>query len=129
VNRVKWLCWAFIGISSGYACEMNKVGKGLLEALRVSESVQVVVALGEPSSMKDSDMDTLAWKDRMAAVQEKVLSALDPCDFQLSQRYESIPAFSGRITQQGLEKLVKESLVVKIDLDVGGTGATGARSQ
>ena len=49
----------------------------------------------------------------------QVLSALNPSDFKERHVYRSLPALAGRVTEAGLEKLVANPNVVRIDLDVG----------
>jgi subtilisin family serine protease len=47
---------------------------------------------------------------------------LDPSDFRVRHKYQAVPALAGKVTETGLSKLVANPNVLRIDLDVGGTG-------
>ena len=64
-------------------------------------------------------------KNEIAANQNSVLADLDPSDFRVKYRYRAVPALAGSVTRAGLARLAANPLVVKIDLDVGGTGSLG----
>jgi hypothetical protein len=60
----------------------------------------------------------------IARVQQEVLSRLDARDFELGKRFESVPAIAGTLrTQRGLERLLADPRVRRVDLDVGGGGS------
>lgn len=101
-----------------------KVGQGVIEALQAEGGVNVVVLLVEPPSMSTSSIDLPSLKRDIASLQDDVLSSLDSSEFRVKLRYQAVPALAGRVlSEAGLTKLAANPNVVRIDLDVGGTGS------
>jgi hypothetical protein len=99
------------------------VGDDVVLALEHDDAVSVVIMLATPSSLEDGGKDTAVVRRDIARIQDQVLASLTPTEFALKSRYENVPAIVGRVTAAGLEKLKENSLVVRVDLDVGGRGA------
>ena len=103
--------------------QIQKVGQGVLETLQAEGEVNVVIALTEPPSMNASPFDLPTVKREIADLQDEVLSSLTPSDYCEKLRYQAVPALAGKIlSEAGLAKLVANPKVVRIDLDVGGSG-------
>jgi hypothetical protein len=101
----------------------QKVGPEVIEAVQTEGQANVMIMLTEPPSRRAPRIDLSIVKQEIAQLQDQVLSTLDSQDFQGKQRYQAIPALAGKVTKTGLAKLVAHPNVVKIDLDVGGTGS------
>jgi subtilisin family serine protease len=99
--------------------QIEKVGEGVRETLSSNGEAYVVIALKEPPSVQEAPINTLT--DEIASLQDQVLSALSSADFRLKHRYQAISALTGWVTEPGLEKLMANPSVVRIDLDVGST--------
>ena len=56
-------------------------------------------------------------KETINEVQQEVLQNLPVDEFYLTHQYTSLPALSGKVTEEGLEKLQNDPLVQKISLD------------
>lgn len=54
---------------------------------------------------------------RISRAQERVISGLDEGEFMLGHRYSVINGFSGRVTEEGLEKLLRDPLVKGVYID------------
>ena len=101
----------------------EKIGSGVIETLRTEGEVRVVIALVESQAMKLRRNDLTNLRQEVATTQDDVLSSLDATDFHTEHKYQAVPALSGKLfTEDGLIKLVQNSNVVRIDMDVGGTG-------
>jgi hypothetical protein len=99
------------------------VGDAVVLALEHDDAVSVVIMLATPSSLEPGNKDPAIVRRDIARIQDQVLASLSPTEFALKSRYENVPAIAGRLTAAGLEKLNENSLVVRVDLDVGGAGA------
>jgi subtilisin family serine protease len=100
----------------------QKIGSGVIEALQVDGHAHVMIMLAEPVTMsRGADLTTM--RKAVAKAQGAVLGRLYASDYSARRTYQTIPALAGRVTQTGLAKLVADPTVVKIDLDVGGTGS------
>lgn len=107
----------------------DKVGPGVSEALKKQGSVQIMIALdqsgakGGYSGQPGRGIDMAAERSRIAQMQNDVLARLGFNDYEERHTFNSVPAMAGRLkSQAGLEALVRNPHVVKIDVDVGGTG-------
>lgn len=103
--------------------ENGKVGEGVIEALQREGEANVVVALVEPPSAGAPQIVLPTLRSEIGSLQRGVLSQLAPSDFGTKQAYRAIPALAGTVTNAGLAKLLANPNVVRIDLDVGGTGS------
>lgn len=102
----------------------EKIGPGVVETLRLDGEVRVVIALVEPSSAGMKSLNLNKVRNDISILQDAVISSLDSSDFSITHKYQAVPALSGNlITESGLYKLAANPYVVKIDLDVGGTGS------
>lgn len=100
-----------------------KIGEGVIETLQAEGEVFVIIALVEPTSMKAPQRNLSILRDEIARLQDQVLASVDASDFNVVYRYEAVPALTGRVTETGLAKLIASANVVRIDLDVGGSGS------
>jgi hypothetical protein len=112
-----------IGTSEG-GDAIQKVSQEVIEALQKQEMVDVIIALVEPPSMGTPPVELATLKAEIASLQDQVLSALEPAEFRVKHKYQAIPALAGTVTEAGLAKLAAHPKVMKIDLDVGGTGGS-----
>lgn len=108
----------------------DKVGPGVSEALQEQGSVQIMIALdqsrakGVYSGQPGMGIDMAAERSRIAQMQNDVLARLGFNDYEERHNFNSVPAMAGRLkSQAGLEALVHNPNVVKIDIDVGGGGS------
>ncbi len=104
--------------------DKEKIGPGVIEALQTENEAKVVIALLDSQAMKLQRNDLTNLRREVAVVQDSVLSSLDVADFHTKHKYQAIPALSGTLlTEAGLTKLMQNRNVVRIDMDVGGTGS------
>ncbi len=102
----------------------KKVGPGVIEALHTAGEARIVIALVDYQATTLQRNDLANLRREVSSTQDDVLSALDVTDFRTEHRYQAVPALSGTLlTETGLTKLVQNPDVVRIDLDVGGTGS------
>ncbi len=102
----------------------EKTGYGVIESISLDRGAAIMVALEEPAMISKSPASRERFRQEISQLQEEVLSGLDPGDFELRLRFQSVPALAGRVfTAAGLARLTANPRVVRIDLDVGGTGA------
>lgn len=100
-----------------------KIGQGVMEALYTEGQANVVIALEVPLYMKSPQVELPEVRREVARLQDQVLSSLDDSDYRLKLRYESVPALAGTVlSESGISKLAKHPDVIRVDLDVGGTG-------
>ena len=96
-----------------------KIGPGVLEAIARGDSPTVVVALDAGAS---DDLDER--RDEAAAAQDDVLAQVSENELELRQRFAAVPAFAAVAhSEEALHSLAEHPRVVRIDLDIGGTGA------
>jgi hypothetical protein len=120
-----WLGVVMGFVSVGLACLEEKIGQGVMEILKTRGEAAVIITLAEPPSMRTPQIDLPTLRSEITSLQDQVLSTLDPSDFRLKLRYQAVPALAGIATEAGLAKLAANPNVVRIDLDVGGTGSLG----
>jgi subtilisin family serine protease len=90
------------------------VNTRVFEELRERPRVRVIVALREPAAPVT---DLTLRNAEVAAVQGNVLESLDPADFTLTHRWQSLNAFAGEITTAGLRALAADPDVLQVDVD------------
>ena len=101
----------------------EKIGAGVSETIRSKGKAYVVIALREPAEMRESQISMPKLNQQIADLQQGVLSQLSASEYLERHRYKAIPALAGIVTEGGLSKLLADSDVVKVDLDVGGKGS------
>ena len=110
--------WAAIAVVAATAAagsaQAADVGARVLEELRERPRVRVIVALREPSAPVT---DLTLRNAEVAAVQGNVLEGLDPADFTLTHRWQSLNAFAGEISAAGLRALAADPDVLMVDVD------------
>ena len=123
MKNLLWLgiLLGFVGVRLASAQE--KVGQGVIEILQREGGANVVIALVEPPSMRASQIDLPILRSEIASLQAQLLSTLYASDYRERHRFRAVPALAGWVSSAGLAKLVGNPNVVKIDLDVGGTGS------
>jgi subtilisin family serine protease len=104
----------------------EKIGFGVLDALRSQGKAKVVIAL-IPLDITQIDRSSLdEIRNDIAGMQDKVLLSLKDAHFSVTHKYQAVPALAGEIfSERSLNDLAAHPLVAKIDLDVGGTGSLG----
>ena len=112
---------AFVG--AGQSAEVGKVGQEVIESIQAEGEANVVIALVKPPALLAAHIDLPALNSEIASLRGQVLSSLDTSEYRERYRYQSIPALAGRLTETGLAKLIANPNVVRIDLDIGGTGS------
>lgn len=117
-----WLGIVLGLISVGLASAQEKVGHGVVEALQREGGANVVIALLEPPSMRAPQIDLPKLRTEIESLQGQVLSTLYVSDYRARHKYRAVPALAGWVSRTGLAELIANPNVVKIDLDVGGTG-------
>ena len=82
-----------------------------------SGSAKVIVSLDEPTGQTDwsSPASVNALRSEIATRQAQVLSTLNTSEFTLKHQLANVAAFSGRVTQAGLNKLLANSAVTHIE--------------
>jgi hypothetical protein len=71
----------------------------------------------------DTEGGETATMRRRRTRQRRVLSAIGAGEFRLRHRFSSVAAFSGRVSERGLEALSRHPDVLRIDADLEGRGA------
>ena len=100
-----------------------KLGPGVTEALEGSGSVNIMIALQRPAAARARGLDLAALKRQIGEMQNDVLQSL-PAGYQAKHTYSAVPALAGRVSSPAaLAALARHPHVVRIDLDVGGTGS------
>ena len=108
----------WVGSESGQARAplRERIDAEVSEALTGEAEVAVIVSLTEAATPATAG-DVSARKSRIAASQERLLSALDESDFTVGIRYEAVPAIAGRVSAGGLEKLATHPDVLRVVVD------------
>lgn len=91
------------------------VGPEVYEVLRTRPWARVVIALTEP---KAPVTDLRSLTAEVSDTRQAVLSGLDASDFRLTKAWPSINAMAGDVSASGLERLLVDPDVLKVDLDV-----------
>ncbi|NIS10093.1 MAG: S8 family serine peptidase [Candidatus Dadabacteria bacterium] len=110
---------AILLILSSYNANAEIVGSEVYQKLNSQDKVRVIVVLDST----DTRFNDLSQK--VAAIDDKklkVLSKLSSSEFSLSKSWDTINAFSGFVSLEGLYKLSNDTNVIKVDLDLGGKG-------
>jgi len=101
----------------------DKVGAGVIAAVQSEGSVRVMVALVEPPGVGAASQEMSAVTREVAVVQNSVLATMDSSEFVVTHQYQAVPALAGEVlTPDALARLAANPLVVRVDLDLGGTG-------
>ena len=100
----------------------RKVGSEVVAALQAAPNARVVVSLSQPAALRAASVEPAAARAEVGSLRATVLGTLTAADFQETVPFQSVPALAGLVTTAGLQKLAKHPSVVKIDLDVGGSG-------
>lgn len=97
----------------------------LLHVLRATGEAPVIVALVDPPTHPDPALDSLQRRIAIARVQARVLARLGASDYRVGELFTSVPAMSGTVlSERGARRLAAHPSVRRVDLDVGGGGAT-----
>jgi subtilisin family serine protease len=95
------------------------IGAGVLEAVRSGASPRVVVAFdaGAPATVHE-------LRTSVASAQSALLAGYGDADLTVTRRYAAVPAMAVAVRNEAaLQRLASEPNVLRIDLDVGGTGS------
>lgn len=121
-------CFALLPLVMALGCHARgaqdmKAALEVREALRTNGMAHVLVALEPPPGFGEPAADTERLAAAIAAVQDRVIAALDTADFRVRQQFRNVPALAGTVrTERGLAILSGHPAVVRIDLDLGGGG-------
>jgi subtilisin family serine protease len=107
----------FIFLSINLSAEI--VGSQVYQKLNSQTYARVVVVL-DSSDTKFIDLNNKM--DLLIDKKSKVMSKLNSNEFILNKNWDTLNAFSGFISLEGLTKLSYDPDVIKVDLDVGGEG-------
>jgi PKD repeat protein len=103
--------------------DVEVVGPMVFDALETQDRVRVIAVFELPTSRSTlQGLDTPVARAEIKAVGQAILSDLGSDEFELRHRFESINALAGEVTRNGLQKLLANPSVVRVDLDEGGTG-------
>lgn len=93
----------------------QSAGSQVYEALRTAPRVRVVIALREPQAPATSLALRAGEVDHL---ERAVLGGLGPEEFRITHRFVSFPALAGELSAAGVEKLLRDPDVLRVDLDV-----------
>lgn len=94
-------------------------GSEVHRALETNRKVRVVIALRRPIAPYAKLPSRLA---EIRNIRSNVLAKLGPEDFTVTHEWEAISAVAGDVSMSGLARLLANPDVVRIDIDVGGSG-------
>ena len=103
-----------------------KIGPEIAPALQSQSRVRVIAALADPrplNARSAAPLEPAARRAEVASVRSSVISSLSSSDFQETVQFQSVPAVAGLANAAGIQALARHPGVVKVDLDVGGTGS------
>lgn len=100
------------------APQAEKIGPGVLEALRSEGSARIMIALQSRTPPGLSEL-----RQEVAAAQSAALQGISQAEFATSHRYQAVPALAGLArSEAALLRMAANPRVQRIDLDVGGQG-------
>jgi subtilisin family serine protease len=91
-----------------------QLGPGVREAIERDGRARVVLAFREPRSPIEH-LELRAGEVR--DMREAILGALRPGDFEATHRWDTIAGMAGWVTAPGLERLLADAYVARIDVD------------
>jgi len=106
----------------------SKIGPGVVEAIQLDGSARVMVAFRTDTAVQRRPGENFAaqsarMRAEIAGAQIDVLSRLDSDAFMIAHQYEAVPALAGVARDVSvLEIFEDDPNVLRVDLDVGGTG-------
>ncbi len=103
----------------------ERIGPGVLEAIRQGGEVRVMIALSGDLTAASvrSARDLPAAVRTVAALQAQALSTLQPGDLRLAHQFEAIPAMAGTLrSEAALARLAASPAVRRLDVEIGGMG-------
>jgi hypothetical protein len=96
------------------------IESGVLEAVRVQDSVAVMVMLVPPSG---GGQEGEAVQRDIRRAQDDVLDGLDPESYRILKRFESVPAMTLVVYgERAVQRLARQERVERVGLDDGGGG-------
>jgi subtilisin family serine protease len=105
------------GSVSPSRADAGVAGIAVYEALQRSERVRVVVSFVPPAAPAG---DLQALSRRVAEVKRRVLFDVEPEEFRITTEWQTVSAVAGDISLRGLELLLRDPNVDRIDVDVPG---------
>lgn len=104
----------------------EKIGPGVLRTIQKEGESQVVIALKTTPAMAAAKRNIPILKNEVAKVQSRVLASLTRSEYKGKHRYETVSGLAGTLrSETALYKIASNPNVIKIDLDIGGTGTLG----
>jgi subtilisin family serine protease len=112
----RWARVALVAVTAAAARRVQAadVNARVFEELREHPRVRVIVALREPTAPVT---DLTLRNAEVAAVQGNVLETLDPAEFTLTHRWQSLNAFAGEASVAALRALAADPDVLQVDVD------------
>ena len=121
------------------AAQGERIGPGVLDAIRNDGDARVVVALRVPE-LADPTADPLPAEQQrrvppglarlrgeVAAAQQSAIRRVGRSELRVVRQYAAVPAFAASVTsEEAGHALAADPLVRRIDLDVGGAGFLSA---
>jgi subtilisin family serine protease len=106
-----------MSLSLAPALRAQQAGDAVYEALRANGKAQVTVALRAPTTPAT---DLAALKAEVAEIRRQVFFDIDSAEFTLTHQFETLSAVAGWVTRAGLDKLLSDPNVERVDVDVPG---------
>ncbi|MEM7582225.1 MAG: S8 family serine peptidase [Acidobacteriota bacterium] len=117
---------ALLGLVPSATFANPVVSQGVLDALAEKPTVRVMIAFDLAAASAELEggafLTSEAGQQAVASARERVLAAISAGELALQRQFTSVPAVAGDITRRGLEELLLEPSVRRVDLDVGGGG-------
>ncbi|NIT14130.1 MAG: S8 family serine peptidase, partial [Candidatus Dadabacteria bacterium] len=112
------LAYFFIFAVNTSICD-EIVGSSIYDKLNSQKFVRVIVVI-DSTQTRFTDLNTKmdVLSDKKAALMSKLSSN----EFILDKNWDTLSAFSGFVSLDGIVKLSEDPRVVRVDLDVGGQG-------
>jgi subtilisin family serine protease len=118
---------AFVGTSASASDGSGRAGvvdPAVREALAAHGTARVMIAfeVAALGRAAPAERGSAAAREAITAASEDLAGRFAPGEFTLRHRYGSVGALAGEITATGLERLLADPSVVRVDLDRGGRG-------
>jgi hypothetical protein len=105
--------------------QASKIGPGVREQILANGAAEVLISLnapGQPRPDHRGPVDMAGLRGSVASTQASVLADVPAGGLRLGNRFRNIPGMSGRLeSEEVLDRLARHPLVVRIQLDVGGS--------
>jgi subtilisin family serine protease len=118
---------ALVGASAQDGTAPSRSGvadPGIRDVLEKHGTARVLIAFEVPAleHMGPAARSTLSARAAIGAVSDDLVATFGPGEFTLRHRYGSVNVLAGDVTAAGLDRLLANPSVVRVDLDRGGRG-------